>query len=120
LIYAVSITGSENLQKAGNYLLHEFDKDPQYWDSEIQRKIIVSLLNNDFSKDLCKNRLGTIEAVMLEDRDIDGRITECVSHAKAYLLLKEDEMGEKWLKHAIQESIGVGYRKDYQFNGWIQ
>lgn len=119
LIYAVSKTGSENLKQVGNYLFSEFDKSPQFWDSEIQRKIMVSLLNNGFSKDLFKNRLETIEPFMLEVRDIDGRITECLSHAKAYLLCNEDELGEHWLKQAVQESIGVGYRKDYQFNDWI-
>lgn len=119
LIFAVSKTGVENIIKAGNHLFCEFDRMPKYWDGDTQRKIVLSLLNCGFSKELCNNRLARIEGFMLDDRDIDGRITECISHAKAYLILNDNETGEKWLKQAIQESIGVGYRKDYQFNAWI-
>jgi hypothetical protein len=57
---------------------------------------------------------------MLEGHDIDGRVTECLAHSKVWFILGDLEECEKWLKQAIQESIGVGYRKDYQFSTWIE
>lgn len=120
LISAVSEHGIENLETFGDYLFNEFSVSPKYWSTSDQRKIIESLLNNGFNPNKARTQLGSLETSMLDDRDIDGRVTECVAHSKAWLILGEFEIGEKWLKQAIQESIGVGYRKDYQFSTWIE
>ena len=120
LISAVSQHGTENIESLGDYLFKEFADNPKYWSTSEQRKITESLLNNGFNSEKAKKLLSSLESSMLEDRDIDGRITECVAHSKVWLILGELKIGEKWLKQAIQESIGVGYRKDYQFSAWIE
>lgn len=120
LISAVSQHGTENIEALGVYLFKEFADNPKYWSKSEQRKIIESLLNNGFNSEKAKKQLSSLESSMLEDRDIDGRVTECVAHSKVWLILGELKIGEKWLKKAIQESIGVGYRKDYQFSTWIE
>jgi len=120
LISAVSQHGSENIESLGDYLFKEFADNPKYWSTSEQRKITESLLNNGFNSEKAKKLLSSLESSMLEDRDIDGRVTECVAHSKVWLILGELKIGEKWLKQAIQESIGVGYRKDYQFSTWIE
>lgn len=120
LISAVSEHGTENVEALGDYLFNEFAENPKYWSTSEQRKIIESLINNGFNSDKAKTQLSSLEASMLENRDIDGRVTECVAHSKVWLILGEFEIGEKWLKQAILESIGVGYRKDYQFSTWIE
>lgn len=120
LISAVSELGSEKLELLGDYLFGEFQNFPKYWSSSIQRKIIKSLLNNGFDAEKAAVQLRTLEDSMLEDHDIDGRITECLAHSEVWFILGKLEEGEKWLKQAIQESIGVGYRKDYQFSTWIE
>lgn len=120
LISAVSQYGTENIEALGVYLFKEFADNPKYWSTSEQRKVIESLLNNGFNSEKAKKQLSSLESSMLEDRDIDGRVTECVAHSKVCLILGELEIGEKWLKQAIQESIGVGYRKDYQFSTWIE
>lgn len=120
LISAVSQHGAENIELLGEYLLKEFADKPKYWNTSVQRKIIESLINNGFNSSKAKAQLSNLESLMLENRDIDGRVTECVAHSKIWLVLGELEIGEKWLKQAIKESIGVGYRKDYQFSTWIE
>ncbi|MFN4233866.1 MAG: ATP-binding protein [Bacteroidia bacterium] len=120
LISAVSQHGTENIEALGDHLFKEFADKPKYWSTSEQRKIIESLLNNGFNSEKAKKQLSSLESSMLEDRDIDGRVTECVAHSKVWLILGELKIGKKWLKQAIQESIGVGYRKDYQFSTWIE
>lgn len=119
LISAVSELDSESLNNLGDYLFNEFVENPKYWSASIQRKIIKSLLNKEFDAEKAVVQLRSLEDYMLDDHDIDGRITECLAHSKVWFLLGELKEGEKWLKQAIQESIGVGYRKDYQFSTWI-
>ncbi len=119
LIYAVSLLGEKSLESLGEYLFAEFDDNPKYWSTSIQRKIIKSLLNYGFNPEKVVHQLKGLEESMLVGHDIDGRITECLAHSKVWFTLGELETGEKWLKQAIQESIGVGYRKDYQFSTWI-
>ena len=120
LISAVSKHGIEKLETFGDYLFNEFSVSPKYWSTSDQRKIIESLLNNGLNPNKAKTHLSNLETSMLDDRDIDGRVTECVAHSKVWLILGEFGIGEKWLKQAILESIGVGYRKDYQFSTWIE
>ncbi len=120
LISAMSELSSEKLGLLGDYLFREFQNTPQYWSTNIQRKIIKSLLNNGFDAEKAVIQLRALEDSMLEDHDIDGRITECLAHSEVWFILGKLEEGEKWLKQAIQESIGVGYRKDYQFSTWIE
>lgn len=120
LIWAVSQHDTDNLEALGDYFFNEFAVNCKYWSSSDQRKIIESLINNGFNSDKAKAQLLGLEVSMLENRDIDGRVTECFAHSKVWFILGELEIGEKWLKQAIQESIGVGYRKDYQFSTWIE
>lgn len=120
LISAISEHGIENLESLGDFLFLEFSDNPKYWGTGNQRKVIESLIKNGFNSDKAKTQLSSLESNMLEDRDIDGRITECIAHSKVWLTLGEFEISERWLKQAIQESIGVGYRKDYQFSTWIE
>lgn len=120
LISAVSELGTEKLELLGDYLFSEFKNIPKYWSTSVQRKIIKSLLNKGFNAKKAVIKLRSIEDSMLEGHDIDGRITECLAHSKVWFILGKLDEGEIWLKQAIQESIGVGYRKDYQFSTWIE
>ncbi|MEM8520653.1 NACHT domain-containing protein [Flavobacterium sp. PL12] len=119
LIFAVSKLNNESLEKLGDYLFDEFLENSNYWNATTKRKIIESFLNNGLNTKKAIIQLRGLEEFMLVDRDIDGRITECLAHSKVWLGIGKFEEGEKWLKQAIQESIGIGYRKDYQFSSWI-
>lgn len=119
LISSVSELGSENLNILGDYLFNEFIENRKYWSTSIKREIIKSLVSKGFEIKKAVGQLKSLEECMFDDQDIDGRITECLAHSKVWLFLGDLKEGEKWLKQAIQESIGVGYRKDYQFSTWI-
>lgn len=119
LIYAVSLLSSRSLETLGEYLFSEFFESPKYWGLSIRRKIIKSLLSYGFNSEKAKIQLKKLEESMLLDHGIESRIEECLAHAQVWFILNEPEEGEKWLKQAIQESIGVGYSKDYQFSTWI-
>ena len=120
LIAAVSEFGIEKLETLGDSLFTEFDDNPKYWNTTDRRKIVKSLVLRGFNSEKAKAQLVTIEPSMLGNRDIDGRVAECIAHADVWFALEELGIGEKWLKQAIQESIGVGYSKDYQFSTWIE
>src|SRR5690606_28118235 len=94
LISAVSEHGKENLETFGDYLFNEFSISPKYWSTSNQRKIIESLLNNGFNPSKAKRQLNSLETCMLDDHDIDGRVTECVAHSKVWFILGEFEIGE--------------------------
>lgn len=120
LIYAVSKCSPQCLENLGNYLFQEFENSPKYWGSSLKRKIIVSLLENGFNQEIAQKQLIKLEESMFVGHDIDGRINECLAHSNAWLKIGKFIEGEKWLKQAIQESIGIGYSKDYQFSSWIK
>lgn len=119
LINAVSLFGQENLKKLGNFLFDEFSKYPEYWSASLQREIIKSLFTHGYDSEKLKKQLVSLESFMFVDHDIDGRINQCIAHSRVWLRLGEPTLSEKWIKQSIQESIGIGYRKDYQFSTWI-
>lgn len=119
LIQATGTLGQSYVLQLAEMLINEFSNAPQYWSVSLKRKILGVLFQNGFSKKEIVNNLIELEGSILEDSDIDGRITQCIEHAKIYISLGEPELGEQWLKRAFEESIGVGYRKDYQFSTWI-
>jgi archaellum biogenesis ATPase FlaH len=119
LIQAVAHSGEEQLEKLIIALTDDFQTHSAYWKSEDKRGIINSLINVGLDHERAKAMLMDIEVEMLTDKDIDGRITACMKHAASFILLDDKQFAEQWIKRGITESIGVGYRKDYQFNTWI-
>lgn len=57
---------------------------------------------------------------MLHEHDTSGRVDECFLHAKAWAHVEEKEKALFWLSRSLKESFSVGYRKDYQFNRWLE
>lgn len=104
----------------GDYLFLEFTKNSKYWPYSVRREVIKSLLECGYDIEKLKIQLNEIESFMLKDLDIDGRVNDCLAHADVWIQLEELNNAEMWIKRAIQESIGVGYRKDYQFSIWIE
>ncbi len=118
-ISSVAKLGSESLERVGNYMFEEFSKNSKYWDCQIQGKIIKTLLECGYDEGKLKPHLLQLEENMFNNLDIDGRITQCILHSKIWIKLNELGIAEQWIKKAIQQSIGIGYRKDYQFSTWI-
>lgn len=118
LIHSVSISGLENLIKLGNIIQSHFEAKRACYDPSTQREIILSLWKNGYDINHAVAVLNSIEEDMLWHCDIDGRIQQCSDQARAWLQIGNNDKCEELIKRAIKESIGVGYRKDYQFSAW--
>lgn len=119
LIEAVAKFSFRALNELGNHFFQEFKNRQEKWSSEIQRKIILYLIDHGFDHTLAKAQFERLEPFMLLNRDADGRVAECRLQAQGYFQFGDNMNAEKWIKAAIKESIDIGHRKDYQFNRWI-
>ena len=87
-----------------------------------RRRAVMALYDKGYDMAWCKRMLATIESTMMEHQDLDGRANEAYRQGKAWLEVGEKEKAEELFKAMLQESFGVGYRKDYQpttFVEWI-
>jgi hypothetical protein len=120
VIAGVAKLGNSPLNAVGDFILTEFDKSPQHWPFALRRAVLHSLLREGFSKEKIKIRLADFEQRMRDGHDVSGRINEATEHAKICADLGEFSVARHWLTQAFKESIGVGYRKDYQVSTWIE
>lgn len=122
LIDATSQHGIEAIVLLAEALEKEWNSinTGKYWPSDVRRQCILALWQGGIRKDWVIEKLKEIEQHMHEGQDISGRIDECRNQAKAWLSLREPEFASAALRQMIKVSFGVGYRKDYQFDGWIR
>jgi len=119
LVSAVATVGLQPLSELLQKLIEEFIAYPAFWPAEVKRDILLAGLQAGFDPDTVKEQLQLLEKDMLDGHDVSGRIIECKKHVSACIQLQEYEKAEFWIRQTIQYSTGVGYRKDYQFNTWI-
>jgi len=119
LIECVSASGGAALQEFVDYLLTDFERNSYYWSAEEMRAVFQSLADRGYEKEKVRDFLTNIEASMLNGLDISGRIEACQAHASSLISISEPESAEHWIKQSFKEAMGIGYRKDYQFNTWI-
>jgi hypothetical protein len=120
LIDAVGQHGFEPIAALAEVFDEEWRGQSQaYWPAEVRRSILLALSNGGIAKEWVVERLGRLESTMFEGKDVSGRVSECRGQAEAWLRLGEGERADKWIERGVQQSLGVGYRKDYQLNDWI-
>ena len=91
-------------------------------DAHSQRKAIMAFYKVDYDKDWCKTQLLKIEVNMLDEQDINGREEEALRQGRAWLEVGCCDKAEVCFHKMLEESFGIGYRKDYQpsmFAEWI-
>lgn len=91
-------------------------------DSEARRRVIMTLFNNGYNREWCKVQLVNLDTVMMESKDVFGRVNEALQQGKAWLEFGCYDKTEQLFHQMIEESFGIGYRKDYQptlFAEWI-
>ena len=119
LISAVAALGLADLQRLADYFWQEFAATPSAWPADVRRRIAVALVEQGYDPALAKPVLLDQEATMLDDKDVDGRVRECRAQAQAWLVVEDFGAAERWLRQALQEAAGVGFRKDYQLTTWL-
>lgn len=90
-----------------------------YWPPNVRRQIILALSRVGVSREWVVRRLGELENIMLDGKDVSGRIDECRKQAEAWVILGEKSSARELLAKMFNVSQAVGYRKDYQLNKWI-
>ena len=121
LIDAVSEHGQQAL--AGLHELFELEwNEPdlqQYWPAHVRRSVIRSFLSKGCSKQWATAALRELDGSVPDYGDVDSRVEECMKHAEAWLEAGDQERARHFLELALEVGFGVGYRKDYQMNLWI-
>lgn len=120
LVLAVSNFGNQSLIEVAKYLFSEFQRVPEFWPFAIRRKVIMSLSEHGIEKPLIAEQLSLLEPNLKDGLDVSGRIDSCTDQMEAWLNLGEHHKAQHWIQEALDESLGVGYSKDYQFNTWIE
>lgn len=91
-------------------------------DGEARRSVILTLFREGYDREWCKSQLANIDTVMMEFKDVSGRVSEALQQGKAWLELGCYDKAEQLFHQMIEESFGIGYHKDYQptlFAEWI-
>ena len=121
LIDAVSEHGQQTL--AGLHDLFELEwNEPdlqQYWPASVRRSVIRSFISKGCSKQWAASALRGLDGSVPDPGDVNSRVEECMSHAEAWLEAGDHERARHFLELALEVGFGVGYRKDYQMNLWI-
>jgi hypothetical protein len=91
-----------------------------HWSADVHRKIILALGYVGTHRNWVIEQLRILEERMLEGCDVSGRIEECHKQAEAWLALGDQASARRLLGQMLRTSFGVGYRKDYQLETWIE
>jgi hypothetical protein len=122
LIEAVAQHGQEAVES----LRVEFEKQwdnletNSFWSTAVRRQVILALWQAGVSQNWAVQKLRLLEEGMLEGHDVSGRIQECRKQAEAWIALNDKQSAHRLLKQLLHVSFGVDYRKDYQFDTWIE
>lgn len=114
LVYVASQCGNTTISKMGNIVKDIFVKNVWKADTDNMRQLICALYRNGISRSWCEEMLIALEKIMFECKDIDAKQREALQHGRAWLLLNNKERAMTWFQRMIVETLGVGYRKDYQ------
>ncbi len=91
-----------------------------FWPSEVRRHVIMALWQVGVNRSWAIEKLNEIEISMLDGKNIFECIEECQKQAEAFILLREKEAANDLLNQILRLSFGVGFRKDYQLDSWIE
>jgi hypothetical protein len=97
-----------------------YSENAAFWPSDVRREIVLAFVNVGVDRTWATKQLTEIETKMLEGQDVSGRIEECINQALAWNAVNEREVARATLRRVLKVSFGVGYRKDYQFDSWME
>lgn len=122
LVQTVAQYGSEEIESLRLLLEKEWNNSEtsNFWPSEIRRHVIISLWQAGVNRSWAIEKLNEIEASMINGKNIFECIEECQKQADAFILLHEKEAANDLLNQILRLSFGVGFRKDYQLDSWIE
>lgn len=122
LVQTVAQYGSKEIESLRLLFEKEWNNSEtsNFWPSDVRRHVIISLWQVGVNKSWTIEKLNEIEISMLDGKTIFERIEECQKQAEAFILLGEKETANDLLDQILKLSFGVGFRKDYQLDSWIE
>ena len=91
-------------------------------DAKSRRAAVMALFRAGYDKDWCREQLEHLDATMMQWQDVYGRERESLKEGEAWLEMGYRDRAEHFFHQMIEDSFGIGYRKDYQpslFAEWI-
>ena len=93
------------------------------WPIDERRNVILAFVRSDFSKFWATSRLQELDELVISTSDaaeVGERVNYCMRQAEAWLELFNKDRAQHFLDLALDVGYGIGYRKDYQLNRWIE
>jgi hypothetical protein len=91
-----------------------------FWPTDVKREIILALSRREIHRDWVVTKLQSLAENKFADQNIVERVSEYHRQAKAWLALNDQSSAYQSLQEMLKISFGVGYRKDYQLNTWVE
>ena len=122
LVSAIAQHGKEALEELRDAFEQEWkdSRSRRYWPRSVRRCVVLSFLKEGVSKDWVVEHLRNIGELIVHDGDVFEHVQEHLNQAEAWLEAEQGDYAKASLRKALEVSFGVGYRKDYQVNLWIE
>lgn len=114
--------GGEMIDKVAQAFEHYFSESSCRADGASQRMAIMALFREGYDPEWCKCQLERVDGLIMTWKDLDGRVSESLKQGKAWLEMGYYNKAEAYFHQMIEETFGVGYRKDSQptqFAEWL-
>lgn len=114
--------GPSMVDAVANEFISYFSEGSCQADADSRRSVILSLYRGGYDRNWCVEQLGRLDMTMLQWQDVDGREREYLNQGQAWIEVGCYDKAETCFHQMIQESFGIGYRKDSQpslFSEWI-
>lgn len=114
--------GEDVIDKVARAFEHYFSEPCCRADGASQRTAIMSLFREGYNPEWCKSQLERVDGLIMTWKDLDGRVSEAQKQGKAWLEMGFYNKAEAYFHQMIEETFGVGYRKDSQptlFAEWL-
>ena len=119
MIFAAAASGSDTVEQIKQFFLERWlARHPP--DDEEVRRVLMAFRDLVGPEDWIGEELARHEPTMLEGKDVNGQINACFAQARAWLELGDRERAMHNTLIGVNRAGGVGYRKDYQLNSWIE
>lgn len=119
LIQVVESHGSASVLDLRDAFEREWRDRPDAWHAELRRDLIAEFARTTNGNAWARQQLEQFEGELLADEDPYQRVRLCQEHAEAYLAFGDSERGLQWVRRLVQTAVGVGSRKDYQMDNWV-
>ena len=119
LVHAALANGENTLEAVKRLFLERWLAQSPPDDEEVRRVLMAFCELVGPEQWICEE-LARHELTMLQRKDVNGQINACFAQSRAWLQLGDRNAAMNNALAGVERSAGVGYRKDYQLNDWIE